>query len=405
MTTNIENFNNLDEPDEDLIEGIFPTIPTKVSVPRREFKPWHKPRKHLIRVHQWQAEINNLVREINFDGRPLRYISLPGDDFLDVRTVYELCESNDLRLRFLGFNDTALVDSENTLADPAFNEMVSLPLVDEKSTLAPDKFENLYLAQSMASKYLDDTGPFDILNLDLCKSFSNPRQRRASALPPPTTYDAVLSLIRRQTLQRTEPWLFFLTTRCAPNDVDRDDILKFWDCIEDNMSKYHEFEEHFAQFVNGKSRDELIIPVANNNPQRQSFTNTYCVGLGKWLLQTSQSGNPKWKVIMLRSYHYQVHSPYNMLSIAFRFERITIPPYDTTGLSKLSEPNTDNHFQEVESAINLIRATSELQDADHILRVNQTLRDEMILEQGELLHKAGYSQDQYIDWLGNHGLL
>ena len=145
-TTDIDNVNGSDEVDEDLTEGIFPAQPTTVEIPSREFKPWHKPRKHLIRIHQWQTEIGNLIKEVNFDDRPLRYISLPGDDFLDVRTLYELCKSRNLLLRFLGFNDTADTNAKNPLADPTVNEMVSLDWVDDRSLLTPDRFENLYIS-------------------------------------------------------------------------------------------------------------------------------------------------------------------------------------------------------------------------------------------------------------------
>jgi hypothetical protein len=403
MTTSIKNSGGPDRINENLTDGILPPKPTKVKVPSREFKPWHKPRKHLIRIHQWQAEISNLIEEIEFDGRPLRYISLPGEDFLDVRTLHEVCESYNLPLRFLGFNDTADYNTDNTLVDPTVNEIVNLQWVDEKSRLAPDKFENLHIPKSMAAQYVDDTGPFDILNLDLCQSIATPLQRKLINTSP-TYYDALLSLIQRQTIKRSEPWLFFLTTRCGPDNVNPDDIVKFWNCIENNMTSYQEFAELFNQLVNGKTGDALIFPDCSHDDQRLDFTNTFCVGLGKWLLQTAQSGSPRWKVQMLKSYHYQVRYPYDMLSVAFRFEQITIPPYDISGLSEVSKPNVNDPNLEALCAIEMIKTTSALQDADSLLLEDQGLRDEMNLKQLELLKKAGYSEELYFDWLRVHGL-
>jgi len=404
MKADIHSSRTPNKPSESLIEGIFPTQPTRVRIPTRDFKPWHKPRKQLIRIHQWQSEINSLIEKINFDGRPLRYISLPGDDFLDVRTLYSVCENHNLQLRFLGFNDRANPDIQNPLVDPTVNEITSLRLIDERSLLAPDRFENLYRSESMASKYVDDTGPFDILNLDLCQSFSNPRQRRSNATIP-TTYDALLSLIQRQTAQRTEPWLFFLTTRCAPDNVYMDDLKKFWDCIEDNLNNHQEFSDLFNQLVNGKGRNELMSSDIDDNEHRQSFTNTYCVGLGKWLLQTAQSGSPKWKVKLLKSYHYRVRNPYDMLAVAFRFERLVTPPYDARGLSEMSTPVIEDFASEKVCAIEILKVTSDLQDADLILQSDQKLRDEMILGQSKLLNKAGYSEELYLEWLANENLL
>ena len=89
---------------ESLVDGIYPEVP-RHEEEKREFSSWHKPRKQWIRKYQWLHEIGILLKGIKFrDDRPLKYLSLPGDDLLDVRVLHELCVRQKLSLRYLGFS-------------------------------------------------------------------------------------------------------------------------------------------------------------------------------------------------------------------------------------------------------------------------------------------------------------
>ena len=73
---------------DNLIAGIYQgeIVPTLESRARREFKPWHKPRKHFVRLHQWCHETRQLLKKLQYaNGSELRYLGLPGEDLLDIR--------------------------------------------------------------------------------------------------------------------------------------------------------------------------------------------------------------------------------------------------------------------------------------------------------------------------------
>ncbi len=74
---------------DDLISDVVPNNLQHEQFPQKEFKPWHRPRKQWIRVKQWKQETLRLVDAITLTDRPLTYLSLPGDDLLDVRVIYE----------------------------------------------------------------------------------------------------------------------------------------------------------------------------------------------------------------------------------------------------------------------------------------------------------------------------
>jgi len=62
------------------------------EVPEKRFKPWHKPRKHYLRVYQWCQQIATLIKDLGLgESDSLRYLGMPGEDLLDVRTLQGVC--------------------------------------------------------------------------------------------------------------------------------------------------------------------------------------------------------------------------------------------------------------------------------------------------------------------------
>src|SRR4051794_36275087 len=105
--------------ESDLAEGIVqaeaPRHLTPPTPARRDFKSWHRVRKQFIRERQWNHEIFHLAqrlrrelhrKETNWGGetesettlteipesvridRPLRFLTLPGEELLDVRSLW-----------------------------------------------------------------------------------------------------------------------------------------------------------------------------------------------------------------------------------------------------------------------------------------------------------------------------
>ena len=88
--------------------------------PRKEFAPWHRPRKQFVRKFQWVACLRDIYVGRDPEDR-INYLGLPGTDLLDLRVFYdEICVPQNRMLRFLGFHQS--IDSDSS-------EAVSLDII------------------------------------------------------------------------------------------------------------------------------------------------------------------------------------------------------------------------------------------------------------------------------------
>ena len=165
-----------DNPNNDLfIDEIYPKkhdFPEVKVLEEQKWKPWHKPRKQWLRENQWAREIKALAKELRLDDRPLRYLSLPGDDLLDFRIIAELCQTKNIRVKLVGFNDLKSSYNSQEKIAVAKNEVFSYEVVVENSNIHHDDFNKISDINSVAYKFANEKGPYDVINLDLCDSFS-----------------------------------------------------------------------------------------------------------------------------------------------------------------------------------------------------------------------------------------
>src|SRR5260221_7542665 len=122
----------MSEGGSDFVDDIVPKeLPQHVLL-RRDFKPWHRVRKQFIRERQWNQQISrfvdrHLARDLQTEenqwsvstdsgsgvaaavpetvriDRPLRCLVIPGDDFLDVRSMWHKLLGRNWFIEFLGF--------------------------------------------------------------------------------------------------------------------------------------------------------------------------------------------------------------------------------------------------------------------------------------------------------------
>ncbi len=142
---------------------------------KRKFLPWHKPRKQYIRNNQWNSVIVSLVDALDLKGkaRSLEYLSLPGPDLLDVRSLYSVCADKEVRIRFTGLNAIAVEDKESTMDQLiSLDELRGLQYIDPSSDVHPDHLERLSNKTSIAYQNVIKQAPtYDVINIDLCGSF------------------------------------------------------------------------------------------------------------------------------------------------------------------------------------------------------------------------------------------
>lgn len=378
--------------ENDLIKGIAPKKVGHEAVPSpKEFKPWHKPRKQWVRKEQWCKETKALIPRLRLDGRPLRYLSLPGEDMLDIRVMAHLCKENGLSLKCLGYDESAQNQTEVNIS---LNE-VSNNIVPT-STILPDNISVLKNERSQAFKYVRDLGPFDIINLDLCGAIS--------CISYPDNHQVLYNLCNYQINNCREPWLLFLTTRAEFKEVNLQHMPHYLQSLKSNAEKYESFGERLndiTKFDIHSYSEQADLTNLFAMHAGQDFVKLFAAGFGKWLLCMMLGNGSIWKVEMLDSFWYRVednqeaNSFPNMLSLAYCFTPINVPLVDPSGLA-VNSP--EMICDEVNLAMRILEKTDLFIDLDLILDNDESLFNQLVTESADLLRTARYPSDQYAKW-------
>jgi hypothetical protein len=359
----------------------------------KRFKPWHKPRKHYLRVHQWCAEIAALVRELRLDdGDSLRYLGMPGEDLLDVRTLHGVCERAKVKLLYLGFDSTADNDGTYEL-NLSRHEVSSLGFIDPFSKILKDRVERISIDKSVTRAQFVEMAPYDVINLDLCDSV-------AAGTGPGSYYDALVSICNLQLRAgRVKPWLLFIATRATRAQIDGESKAKLLTCVRENMMRNVAFEECVKQKLSLSVRDieDEISGLAQLEHSR--LVRAFGLGLGKWLLKVSMSSAPLVMVQLLASYSYRVEiAEPDMLSLAFSFEPVIEDRVDATGLGLTVTPQQPMADEET-LGIELAERLSAVKDIDQMLANDPTLMAKVTEQSAKVLEGARYSRESYLAWV------
>ncbi len=381
--------------DDSLIKGIAPTrVGHEAPLTQKDFKPWHKPRKQWVRSNQWIKEIDMIIPKIKFDGRPLRYLSLPGEDLLDIRLVATLCKDKGLLLKCLGYDDSAGGKSSQIEVSISWNEVSNN--IDIDSTILSDNISVLKNKSSQGFNYINSHGPFDVINLDFCKSIS--------CITSPDNHQVLKNLCEFQINSIRQPWLLFLTTRAEYEKVNTEHIPSYLNILKTNAGKYASFNEMFERITQFN-----IINYDLNEPIEKisthcngvDFVKLFSIGFGKWLLELMIKSRISWKVEMLDSYWYRVADNHkagsypNMLSLAYCFIPTSTPLVDISGLSHCEKPLI---IDEEQLANIILEKTNQFIDLDRELYKDTALYNEMVEQSASLLKDARYSVAGYHSW-------
>lgn len=373
---------------DDNAEDLFPRDELRVREPSkaRKLESWHKPRKQWVRSEQWAVLIERLLGDLLLDGRPFRYLTLPGKHLLDVRILHDVCKARDLKLRFLGF-DCSLSELEAGLS---MEEVRQLSHVHELSRLWSDRFERIASRQTLAYKRTRAFGGFDAVNLDLCDSVAS---REPGARD--STLAAIKSLVELQSNTRQEPWVLFITTRVDPELVHRDVLNTFIKIIQKNMNKHFSFRDEVAN-RDAFAGKELVADGKGLNGM--SFVRTFGIGIAKWMLQFSLSD---WNVTMTKNSYYRVRSwnqwP-DMLSLAFRFAPKDRRLTDPTGITPNMIQARTREEREEKQARAFVPKICNSVDVDQLLHEDETLWERIVEENARLLKMARFEYSEALTW-------
>ncbi|WP_415878162.1 PP_RS20740 family protein [Methylomonas sp. TEB] len=358
---------------------------------KKEFLPWHRPRKQFVRDRQWRSEIVKLVEAAPPIDGVIKYLGLPGLDLLDLRYFHNtICERQNLKLRFLGFNTAAAPNDE---AQTEFNlcrdEVKRLEQIDPLSDVIRDDFRLVGNPNSKAFKETAKLGPYDVVNLDLCDGFAKHPPGHLDG----THYDAMSQLLSIQARNKN-PWLLFLTTRVGNNDIHRDVLDRLLDKYRENLINCTAFREKSFEHFSIQNNDDLLNAIQTE----PGLTNIFLTGICKWLLSCSINQTPPTKVKLISVFGYRVSQDANhedLISLAIKFEPCSTAVADPFGLAN----HQGNRPTECELSPNFVAKVANRKDADNILSTNDQLHGEMITAMADLLSLARYDTGAFQSWV------
>lgn len=376
------------EDSESLTSDLVSIENYKFSIPeKKEFLPWHKPRKQFVRKEQWCYYINELASEISKEGGTLTYFGLPGDDLLDIRCFgSNVCEPRSLKLKFLGFNNSADAQSEDqTELNISLDEVSKSTSHDPQSQIAPYDIRELVKDNSIAWRQTFEIGPYDVINLDLCDGFGSQAPGRFNQ----TYYNMVSKLLAVQA-RRRDPWLLLLTTRVGKAHVHLETLNRLSEIYRANLDSCASFKE-----ISAKSHQISDATSLYQAKQQEKGVQTlFLTGLCKWLLKLSASQNPPSLVDVKNVLGYRVKTDAeieDMVSIAIRFNPTHGPIKDPNNLAAISPVAID----ECELATNALKKVGNMIDVDDYLNSQTEIKQEMVDAMCQLLESARYDVDEY----------
>jgi hypothetical protein len=358
--------------------------------PKKDFLPWHRPRKQFVRNDQWRYQISVLLDEIQSEGT-LTYFGLPGVDLLDLRFFGStICEPRNLKLRFLGFNNGADPKSEEqTELNISLDEISKSASFDPQSEIIPDDIRELVNEESIAWQKTFELSPYDVVNLDLCDGFG----AQAPGQINETYYNAVSKLLTVQ-MRKKSPWLLLLTTRVGKEHVHAETLTRLSNLYNTNLMKCAPFRKASAETFKIGDREAL----QKAKQQSAGIQSVFLVGLCKWLLHFGVAQNPPSIMAVKSVLGYRVKKGVeveDMISIALRFDPTHGPIKDPSNLASIKPTKLD----ECDLATDALKKVAKLFDVDAYLSSEKSIRDEMIEAMCGLLESARYDVDEYRKWI------
>jgi len=372
---------------EDLI-GVNEYIPQTPK--RKDFLPWHKPRKQFVRNFQWTQQILKLIEEVGLESDVLKYLGLPGDDLLDLRYFHHLiCVQKNLKLRFLGFNRAANPnDDSGTDLNISLDEINKLQFVDPASDIIGDDICQIANRDSVAYSRSVKMGPYDVINIDLCDGFGiHPIGNFGG-----NHFDALSQLMALQA-RRPTPWLLLLTTRTGAQHIDPGVLEQLKSIYLANLEKCEIFFEKSSEEFSITDRTSLEFTTSDDG----KLSDIFLISLSKWVASLAMSQSPPATLELKSVIGYKVDhkvSHQDLVSLAIKVTPTMIPQRDKSGLAS----QTHIPLDECKVAVQVFDRIGKQVNADGVLSANAEIMSQMISETTVLLEEARYEISEYESW-------
>lgn len=392
--------------DDDFSESVLPPEVAPLASPEPlKFEPWHKPRKQYVRVEQWLRHVEGIVSKLglqNFtDGEPLRYMTLPGPDLLDIRMVADFCSGKSIKLRYTGFCHSTDTDERRLRQNVNEFSITHKDAVVNSSKVVRSRLQDVGIKNSEAAVEMVKGGPFDVINIDACEPLAADDDDVSGRL-----VDAIRSITGYQLAHRRKPWILLLTTPIQADSISKQSMAALNEQVIQNTKNDASFSDELStRFQDGEDVAAYLERVSQNTGD--GLLSVFSLGISKWLIHLAEQA--KFKVIKLNAYSYSMFKepPYdaNMVSLCFLFEPTEITIEDGTGLTSNSQPVVNTGDKPISTHLRALRRAFAIENLDIKLHEDAAKQQEMILQSKELLKKVGYPVDDEADgydaWLAS----
>ncbi len=384
-----------DEPDRQIAEDVLPVRPDEpaLPLPLDELAPWHRVRKQLVREQQWLHYSRRLIEhqrgghalpEQAGCGPEVRYLTLPGMDYLDVRLLAGLCDSLGCRLTSTGFQ--AGHENNPFVARARFRQK---SLIDANH-ITPDshtfgrRFEEISEKNSPAYRELERRAPFHILNIDACGSIAAP-----SAVHSRRMVEALHRVVELQLGLMKGRWLLFVTTDVRPDSIAQDTLNRLCEAIYSNADANADFGQLATPLLDQAAPDIRTAAASASQVPGATFLRLFSLGLAKWLLSFTRQR--QWDMLTHDPYCYTTmpqHDPTpSMACLAFEFRP---PPTDLEDRFGISRARPTPTARGEDSSLRAARRIGRMINADSLVQADESLFQHLVGELRFLLREAGY---------------
>ena len=386
-----------DEINQEIQNEILPEEPHQDAVPvtLNELKPWHRPRKQFIRCNLWMNLSRQfLTKEKNkpglqdpAEGKPeVRYLTLPGIDYLDVKLLADVCREFDCSLTSIGFL-SGDEKSNPQVARAKISEfsLIRRELITNKSITHYRRLEEI-ASESQAKKNLERSGPFHIVNIDACGSIAPTSADHSSRL-----IDAIYRIVEFQMKYKSSRWLLFLTTDVRSDSINPETFHSLLDTIKMNAKDNEAFREKVTTMFCKRNTDITSIITSIARSSGEKFLKLFALSFSKWLIHLAKSKN--WTVKTHRTYCYSSglsgsHEP-TMVSLGFEFVNNLSGLHDSYGVVNVPPATTG------EADDTSVRAANKVDGMENVItkmQLCEELREMMKNQTKMLLEDVGYEK-------------
>lgn len=384
--------------DDEIADDVLPVDIAEIAVPEElnALAPWHKSRKEFIRINQWGMLAERVINRIK--GTPalpqqvgglheVKYLTLPGSDYLDVEMIGEIAQGLDCVLTTVGFLAGALDNPVMARAEMRKEGLIEAGLISDRSLTLNRRIEEVTTKSGPAYREMRSRGPYHVINIDACGSIALPGAPENNRL-----IQVLHTLLEYQFANYRGRWLLYLTSDVRQAQFDPETMERLHEAIRRNAESCEQFKTQSSEmFANGIEQfDQSLDQFSQTSPD--NFMRTFSLGIGKWLLALSRVDG--WDMKMHPAYCYSTTPEGDMRAtmpcLAFEF----IPPPavlpDPIGIAA---PAPVAAPQYSERALRVLAKVAAMENLDERMAANDVERMELANSTRERLAKIGYSEE------------